>query len=468
MHNNFESLAEQTSQPQKDNKSNGGCGQGQMYILIRFALVFVVGLLLLIPVFLLQTVVYERNTLYDSTIAEIESGWGERQVVVGPILVIPYKLTEESTEHVQKSNGKYEKVTKVYTRSYTQLLLPKKLSINAEMLPEERYLGIYSTTVYSAPVSLSGEFEIPENFLNYKNLKEINWDEAKVVCGIPDIRALRNPELVWGDSSLALNSGTDVLQELTGMHSGFNAEVALGSEVKRYPFSISLKLMGSQSLGFTPVGEVTQVRVVSDWTSPNFMGQMLPDERQVDDSGFSAAWNVSSLNRSYPQTAEIKSWPRGWDGFVIQTSLTEPVSLYRKVTRAVKYGLLFVGVTFIGFLAFELASRRRLHYVQYGLVGISMVLFFLTLLALAEHISFVAAYTLASIVVIGMIASYIGAAFRSLRHGAIMAFLLAILYVTLYILLQLEDYALLMGTAIILIMAGVLMFVTRRINQVQP
>ena len=438
--------------------------QKQMNTLIRFVIVFFVGVVLLIPLFLLESKVGERESLYTDAIAEIESSWGWHQVVSGPMLVIPFTTNEESVEFVERS-GKQEKVTKVHTVQWTQILLPKKVTFKAELFPEERYLGIYSTSVYSAPIQIEGEFEIPENFLNYSNLKQIHWNEATLVCGIPDIRASRNQTLTWEGKQQTLLSGTGALFELAGMSSGFNSQVPLNEATKNYSFGINMKLMGSRSLGFTPVGETSTIHMTSSWPSPNFVNWMLPDEREVTANGFSATWNVSALNRSYPQTAEIKQWPASWTNAVVSTMLFEPVSLYQKITRAVKYGVLFIAVTFIGFLAFELVSQRRLHYVQYGLVGLAMVLFFLSLLSLSEHVRFIWAYSLASLIVVAMISCYIGAAMRSFKHGLIMAVLMTILYVTLYVLLQLEDYAMLMGTAIILIMVGVLMWVTRGINR---
>ena len=431
----------------------------QLNTFIRFVLVFFVAVVLLVPLMLLQSMVSERSYLQMDAVSEIQTAWGGTQLIGGPFLVVPYTVKQESVEYVERK-GKQEKVTKEYNVTYNRIVLPKNIAFTAEMIPEERYLGIYSTTVFSAPIRIEGEFD----FLTYSNLVKIHWDQAKLICGIPDIRASRSPALIWNNNEKTLYSGTDLLSSIPGMRSGFNAPVDMSDKVKQYPFLLSLKLMGSGSLGFTPVGETTTVKMSSTWPSPNFVSQMLPDERKVGPEGFTATCNVSSLNRSYPQTADIEQWPDGWDSFVIATSFTEPVSLYHAITRAVKYGILFIGVTFIVFLTFELVSKRRLHYVQYGLIGLAMVLFFLTLLSLAEHVRFIYAYAAASLVVVGMISSYVGAALRSLRHGFIMAALMTVLYITLYVLLQLEDYAMLMGTTIILLMLAVLMYVTRSVN----
>ena len=475
--NNYNPFNQNEKSPQQDNSSQNSpqppntlpsppnaARQRQWGTFLRFAIVFFMGLVLLIPLLFLEGKVREREGLYTEAINEIESSWGGYQLVAGPMLVIPFTTNEETVEFVERK-GKQEKITKVHTVQWTQILLPKKISFKAELLPEERYLGIYSTSVYSAPIQIEGEFEIPEKFLNYSNLKQIHWNSAVLVCGIPEIRASRNQTLTWEGKEQTLLSGTGVLSELPGMSSGFNAQVQLNDVTKKYSFTVNMKLMGSRSLGFTPVGETSVVQMQSTWPSPNFVNWMLPDEREVTANGFKASWNVSALNRSYPQTAELKEWPESWSSAVVASSLFEPVSLYQKITRAVKYGVLFIAVTFIGFLAFELVSQRRLHYVQYGLVGLSMVLFFLSLLSLSEHLLFIWAYAIASLIVVAMISFYIGAAMRSLRHGLIMAVLMTILYITLYILLQLEDYAMLMGTAIILIMVGVLMWVTRGINR---
>ena len=143
-------------------------------------------------------------------------------------------------------------------------------------------------------------------------------------------------------------------------------------------------------------------------------------------------------------------------------------SFIPKVTRAVKYGILFVGLTFLTFLIFELTTQSRLHFVQYGLIGIALALFYLVLLSIAEHTDFLTAYIVAALLNIGLIASYTAAALKSWTRSGVIAVLLAALYIVLYSLLQLEDYALLMGTMLLLSVLMVLMYVTRNLHINSP
>jgi inner membrane protein len=232
-----------------------------------------------------------------------------------------------------------------------------------------------------------------------------------------------------------------------------------------------LTIRGSGGIFFTPVGENTAITVKSAWPAPSFRGSLLPVEREITEQGFSARWAISNLTRTYPQTGDLDDpeYMRQDSGasfitrFTTGVDLHEPVTLYRMVRRSVDYGILFIAVTFTALFAFEMVSRQRLHMVQYAMVGLSMSLFYLVLLSLAEHVGFGPAFAAAGAVTVAMNGAYVGAVLQSGNRGLHMAGLLAALYAVLFSLLRMEDFALLMGTGLVLIMMGALMHVTRRL-----
>ncbi len=217
----------------------------------------------------------------------------------------------------------------------------------------------------------------------------------------------------------------------------------------------------------TPTGEQTSITFASPWPHPSFQGDILPHEREVSDSGFTASWSIPSLARPFPGLSTVSNWPsisRQQD-FSVGLDFFESGGHYQLVQRAVKYGILFISLTFLAFIVFEMSLRTRLHPVQYGLVGLAMVVFYLVLLSLAEHVVFSVSYAVAAVCTTCMISVYAGAALRSVRQGGGVAFLLVALYALLYAILQMEDYALLMGTALVVVMLGALMVVSRNLER---
>jgi len=205
----------------------------------------------------------------------------------------------------------------------------------------------------------------------------------------------------------------------------------------------------------------------STWPHPSFVGSTLPNQYEISDEGFSANWSVPHLARNYQQTWVDTQRNINLFEFTAGVSLFEPVSLYSQVTRAVKYGLLFIGLTFLTLFIFELSIKRRLHMVQYALIGIALSLFFLVLLSLSEHIAFIKAYFSAALLSISMISGYVWMALRNAQRAATVFLLLTALYAVLYSLLQFEDYALLVGTALLVFVVMALMYVTRNIQKTE-
>jgi inner membrane protein len=226
-----------------------------------------------------------------------------------------------------------------------------------------------------------------------------------------------------------------------------------------------MNINGSNGFYFSPFGKTTDVKVTSDWPHPSFQGNVLPDDHKVSDTGFKANWSVPHLARNYPQLWTLETQTFDLQEFSAGVNLFDSVSLYSKITRAIKYGVLFFTLTYITFLIFELGMGRRLHIVQYGVIGLALSMFYLTLLSMAEHSGFFNAYISAAAIIIVMISLYAFAAIKNLFRTAIIGMLLVGLYSILYSLLKLEDYALMAGTALLLLILAVMMYLTRNIGR---
>lgn len=435
---------------------------------------------LLIPLGSVSDVVRERMYLYDAATRSITSGWGEAQTISGPALIIPYQVWQDRTELVKvkvKVDGKdLEEEKAVVTREYHKrykVVLPSDLAFSAVLDPEIRYRGIYRQALYTAPVDVAGSFALPHEKSFADNLHRVFWDQSWLVVGVTDLKTIAQTDPVqWEGKRMAAYKPGSGTGDLVGP--GFQTDIPLSSSDagKKRAFSLHLKIRGSGGIFFTPVGENTTISMTGTWNAPSFQGNLLPVSHDIRKDGFSATWVIPNLTRTYPQIADHGSAQLrgGHNGsaiteFTAGVNLHEPVTLYRMVSRSVDYGILFIAMTFVALFAFELATRKRMHMVQYGMVGISMSLFYLVLLSLAEHVSFGLAFMAASAITVLMNGCYVGAVMRSKGKGALMGILLAGLYAVLFSLLRMEDFALLMGTGLVLSMMGALMFFTRKLTQ---
>jgi inner membrane protein len=246
---------------------------------------------------------------------------------------------------------------------------------------------------------------------------------------------------------------------------GVHAPLGLDGPISGLDYSLDLRLRGTDSIRLAPVGRQSEIAMRSDWPHPNFAVGMLPSERSVSDGGFEATWRVPYLARPAPQ-----SWTLERDGYyrfggeMVGVGFVEPVDFYALVERSLKYGLMFIAVTFLVVFVLETLSPHRIHIVQYCLVGLVLVMFFVLLLALSERIGFGAAYLVAAGATTLVVATFIGLALASLMRGALAALSLAATFALLYAILRLEDFALLAGAIVGFVALSGLLFATRKVD----
>lgn len=416
---------------------------------LKIIFIFFLVLLLMIPAGLIMNLIREREMLRTETEIEIQDNWGRSQTLSGPILTIPYY--------------KYETMEQKQVRVKAYLhLLPEELDIKGDIYPETRYRGIYKVVVYSSKLQIQGNFT-PTTKLT-ENIPENNilWNEARMELGIPDLRGIQEEiHLQFNGAELMAEPGIPAGSPFqSGIHASLSSEQIQSG--KPISFLIEMNLRGSNSLNFIPMGQTSRVQLESDWADPSFSGAFLPQKREITGNGFSAQWEVLHFNRNYPQIWTDKHYQTDESAFGV--SLILPMDQYQKTMRSVKYALLFLTLTFTLFFFIEILNKKKVHPVQYLMVGASLIIFYVLLLSLSEQFGFVVAYLIAATAVILQISGFLYKIVQSVKTALISSATLTILYAYLFILLQLQDYALLMGSIGLFLILSLIMYLSRNIQ----
>jgi inner membrane protein len=422
---------------------------------LKAFVIVVLALLLLIPLWMVGSVISERNYRAKEVAREIAGKWAFNQSVQGPFLVIPGERTDPASE---QGETQYRKA----------VLLPDAFSARAEVETETRSRGIFDTVVYTTKVTLTGDFTAEA--LERAGFDEDGWrlrpDQAVLALGINDLRGLQGDMVMtWNGTALDAEPGTPSGAQLplSGVH--WAVETLGSPDSEGHHFDMIFTLRGSSRLSFVPVGKSSALEMSSDWPSPSFNGPTLPVEHSVGDDGFSARWDVFHLSRSLPQSWTSMEVPGiDWGRLAVGASFLQPVDFYLLSERSVKYGLLIVALLFLTFFLFEVLAGIALHALQYLMVGAGLVLFFLSLVALAEVLGFALAFGLSSCLVAAMIGLYAGAILKRRRWAVSLCAMILSLYALIYLILNLEEAALLAGTVVLFAALGLTMYVTRHVD----
>jgi inner membrane protein len=429
----------------------------------KFFLILLLVLILMIPLGLIWFLVSERETRANAVKQEVAELWGRDQHISGPYLIVPYSVKvviaqgERQVEQLQERRA---------------IFLPETLKIDGDARAEIRHRAIYDVTVYGSKLKLEGRFGSPDITLADADIAAVRWRDAVLAVGISDVSGLtEGATLSVGTRQIPFEPsiGLPVGSGIEGIHARIAATETADQAPAAFGFSLALSLNGSSTLDFAPVGRETSVQLTSNWPHPSFSGAFLPESREIRADGFTASWRVPHLARSVPQVWSLSmlSPQYGLSQFgpyQFGVQFYVPIDYYDLVNRAAKYGIMFLAAAFIAVFVLELTSGKRVHPVQYVLVGLAMILFYALLLSLAEHIGFPLAYLIASAATSGMLSLYVGYALESAAKGLIMLCVFLILYALLYLILRLEDYALLAGAVAGFVMLTVAMFATVRVD----
>jgi inner membrane protein len=425
--------------------------------LVRLSFVCILVMFLQIPVALIDHTVDERRSTRAEALSEVTATWGGAQELIGPILTIPSIERWTDSDHVARE------------RTVQRRFLPQSVTYEGHVATEVRRRGIFDVPLYVTTLRIRGAFVVPEEQAFNAQPADILWKRAGIGLGVAEPRAIRTASpLTLGETKIPLEPGPGSTGLLpAGLHVELGA-LPPGAALKpgaTVPFSLELVLAGSGRLSFVPVGAETLVKLASPWRDPSFDGSYLPLERQVDKTGFVATWRILHLGRNFPSTwadDEVNHGRLRESAFGV--SLLSPVDAYRTTDRAVKYQLLFLGLTFVAFMLFEMLSGLRIHPIQYLLVGLGLCMFYLLLLSLSEHLGFGRAYVMAAAATMGMVTAYVRYVLASSVRAATIGGMLAALYGFLFVLLQIQDYALLVGSVGLFLVLAAIMGLTRRVN----
>ncbi len=417
--------------------------------LIKGLIIGILVLILLIPMEFVKSLIHEREARQKEAIKEVSSKWSGTQNFSGPIIVLPYWYEQTDT-------GK--KISKIKKFAY---ILPDELNINSTVKSQERFRGIYKVMLYTSINHIYGVFkEFPHQLDIDKN--KIIWPEVFVRVDISDTRGLNEElKIKWNNRQLLLSP-----QVLANGNSNESLTALLNlssiNDLKNINFSSDITLSGTEQLLFTPVGKKTTVTINSVWQNPSFTGNSLPQTSNITKQGFNATWKSMAHNRKFPQFWKEGSLDFNTASFGVNFII--PVNGYQKTMRTVKYAALCILLTFAAFFLVETINKKPVHLFHYGLIGLAMILFYVLLLSLSEYLSFNFSYIIAAAGTIGLISWFVKSILSSGKLTMVLSFVLLVLYTYVFTLLQLQDYALLLGSIGLFIMLAVIMYFSTRIN----
>lgn len=433
-------------------KQAGGCLHRFSKSIKVVVIAFLV-LLLLIPMFMIEDMIRERGRTQSEAIAEVSQKWSLAQTVTGPYINLKYPMYYEE-------NG-----TKRLTMGNVTLF-PDELSVDGQLKTETLQRGIYKVNVYQSELVIKGYFSSEELRKGNLSMDALQYDRAAICLNLTDMRGLSEQVSIrLNDSIYVFEPGMDG-QGIDNM--GVHAIVNLSAlkEDGRLPYEMNIKLKGSQSISFTPLGKTTKVSLKANWNTPSFDGNFLPEKRHITESDFSAQWQVLNLNRNYSQV--LVDYPttgiRDIKDSSFGVNLKMPVEQYQQSMRSTKYAVLIILLTFTVIFFTEIMEKTRIHALQYLLVGLALCLFYSLLLSLSEHIGFGSAYLVASVLTIALVGGYMLGIIKRKKPAFIMTGLLVVLYIYVFILIQLETYALLAGSLGLFVILAMVMYFSKKID----
>ncbi|OHX68603.1 cell envelope integrity protein CreD [Flammeovirga pacifica] len=422
--------------------------------MIKLIIIVVMILMLLIPVSMIKSIITEREIHNETVTNEVSSKWADQQEIKGPVLTIPI-----SFQTLDKDGAPID----YYSNWY---FLPDQLNIKGNVSSRSLERSIYEVIVYGSNIEIDGSFLLDKE-LNASHIKKIHYEDAFLTVGVSDLKGIKNQlNMAWNDDSILAQPGSQIQNIIK---TGVTIPVKI-QKGETYHFKLKMDLQGSRSLSFIPLGATTNVDITSNWTAPSFVGNFLPDHREISDEGFKASWKVLQLNRNFPQVwlddkANNNQIYMNQSGFGID--LIVPLDDYQKAMRSSKYGIMTIALTFLIFFLVEIMNKTRIHPLQYAMVGLALCLFYVLLVSISEHSNFNLAFGLSSVGIIGMISLYSLTLFKSKKLSIMLSTVLISIYCFLFTTLQMVDYALLMGGIGLTIILGATMFYTRKINWYQ-
>ena len=444
-------------------------------MLIKGAVLLLLLLLLCIPLSQIEWVIHDRQSTEQAAVQELAQTYVGPQTLVGPVLVVPYVERWEVAERNERGQP-----TELQPRSEQryQLFFPQQTDLVGTLAPQMRYRGIFTVSFYQLQGQMQGRFApfAPSQLVQQVRGSTIEVQTPALVLSVSDLRGLQGvPQLRMADAPLSFERRAPHIPAAGWLSSAVHAPLS-GAALQAFnagqalPFQLDLQLAGQDELALAPLADETTAHLTSPWPHPRFGGRFLATERRVSDAGFDARWRIAALTSQARE--QVRASLGGDEGArsargeldSFNVSLAQPVSVYSMSERAAKYGALFIALVLLAVFTTELVKRLRLHPVQYALVGLSIAVFFLLLLALSEKLGFAWAYAAAAGASVLLLAVYFSAVLGGVKRGGALAAYVALLYAALYALLASENNALLLGALLVFGMLSALMLATRHVD----
>ncbi len=435
-------------------------------ITARMLMVGVLIIILLIPLTFIKKLINERSHRQESVVDEINEKWGGEVLLYGPILKIPYKTYSERV--ISASNSKDIRKERIVHINYAYFF-PNNLDISSEINPEVRKRGIYKTSVYKSEISVTGSYQKP-NFTS-KGIKDedIVWDKAIVIIKTSNLKGINNQvDFKFNNKSHSFvpkyDAENDSNYGQTVLHKLETSQVDVSELISNEKdFSIELSISGSKQFEIIPIGKETNFQVKSNWETANFIGSFSRDNSdEIFDKGFDAKWKVLHINRPFSQEY-FKHLPN-LNEYSFGVNFMIPVDEYQKTERSVKYGFLVIALTFLVFFLIQTISNIPIHPFQYLMIGLALTMFYTLLISISEHSDFLTAYLFAGTSVIILIGFYSKSILKTIKFPIFIGLSLTALYTFIYVIIQLENYALLVGSIGLFAILAIVMYTSRKID----
>ena len=424
-------------------------------VTVKLAFIGILTLLLLIPSFMVDNLITERAQRQQKTISEVSDQYSGDQLIQGPVLVIPYRelVTRAGTDK------KEEVIQNLY-------VLPNELYYKGKLTSEVLHRGIYEVPVYNGLIKVSGNFTKADLGSLSINPDKLMPEKASLLFSISDLKGLKtNPQVaIAGQTITAEPAAGDKL-----FANSLQVDVNLQGLIdKTIPFEFTLDLKGSQELSFLHTGKTTDVELSGNWPSPSFDGRYLPDTRIINNEGFSAKWRMLYYNRPFPQqwvqdTGLLTNEKKAADA-TFGVKLKMPVDEYQKTMRTSKYGILIIMLTFVSLFLTEMVRKQKVHVFNYILIGAAMIIYYTLLLSFSEQVGYNIAYLIASVATVALIATFLASLLKNSKAAIVFTIILTLFYSFIYVIIQLEDLSLLIGSIALFIIVAALMYSSRKIN----
>ncbi len=434
-------------------------------ITARMLMVGFLVIVLLIPLSYINNLIRERSLRQNDVVREINQKWGNNVLVYGPILKLPYKRYTEIKKY-HKNTKNY--TTEVETKINYAYIFPEGLNVNANVDSKPLKRGNFESTVYTTKMNFDGYFFKPD--LSSRDLKyeDIVWDKATFIVHTSNLKGIK------GELNINLNNNSYIFETnfnnesntsfLDELESSFIKKEDFNQTDSKINFKFDIVYNGSESLKIIPIGKTTTMSMQSNWADPSFTGEFLPNDetKEISPKGFKADWKITHLNRAFSQQYinKIPDLKR----FAFGTKFLVMVDEYQKSERSAKYGFLVIGLTFLVFFLIQTLSKIDIHPFQYLMIGLALIMFYTLLVSISEHSNFLKAYLVAGISVIVLITLYSKSILKNFKFPLFIGASLTALYSFIYVIIQLENYALLVGSIGLFLILAIVMYVSRKID----